>query len=115
MTHALKNLVLLLMALAVIGGAMPMPASAMAMPAMSAHQMSGMQSKAMQMPCDQHMPAHNAPCDRQCCSCVLGGTALLNNPLAVASVAMTSLRPAWRVQSRPENLAEKPALPPPIA
>lgn len=113
MRHALKNLVILLLALAVIGGAMP--ASAMPMAAMSAHAMPGMQSKAMQMPCDQHMPAHHAPCDRQCCSCVLGGTALLNDPLAVASAAMISLRPAWPSQSRPENLAEKPALPPPIA
>ncbi|MBN9546244.1 MAG: hypothetical protein J0I19_12280 [Alphaproteobacteria bacterium] len=109
----MKNLVILLLALAVIGGAMP--ASAMPMPAMSAHAMTAMPGKAMQMPCDRHMPAHHAPCDRQCCSCVLGGTALLNNPLAVASAAMISLRPAWPSQSRPENLTEKPALPPPIA
>ena len=119
MGRVFKHLVLLLLALAMIGGAMPMPASAMSA-SMSAgapaHQMADMHDgMAMQMPCDQHKPTHNMPCDRQCCSCVLGAAALANSPATVVSFAMTRLQPAWLPQARPENLAQKPALPPPIA
>jgi hypothetical protein len=114
MGRVLKNFIILLSALAVICSAMPMSASAMSVGA-PAHRMADMNDMTMQMPCHQHKPAHNMPCDRQCCSCVLGAVALANNPVTVVSATMTRLQSAWAPQTRPENRTRKPALPPPIA
>ena len=110
MDAVLRNFAALLLALTVICSGISTPAMA-ASPAMA-----DMHGMAM-MPCGQHgsMPAHKAPCDRQCCSCVMGYAAFTGGLLAVASLALPMFRLSWPVTLRPDGRTQEPALPPPIA
>jgi hypothetical protein len=92
---------------------MPMKNMAMTDMPMTGMPMAGVND--MAMPCGQHAPAHKAPCERQCCSCVLGAAALAGGPLAVASLALPTFRSSWPLTLRPDGRTQKPALPPPRA
>lgn len=118
MSLVLRKFVLTLLTLAVLAGPMPMAAHA-AMPGMDMPMGKSMAMDKhgnMAMPCDQHkpMPAHDTPCDRACCMCVLGNAAL-SGPTTVAPASLSMIRLVWSAERRPDSLAQKPALPPPIA
>lgn len=106
----------MLLALAVICGAAPamagMPMAGMPMADMP---VMGMSMNDMAMPCGQHAPAHKAPCDRQCCSCVLGFAALAGGPMTATPVSFATFRLSWLPALSPDGRTQKPALPPPRA
>lgn len=69
------------------------------------------------MPCGEHMPmpSHNMPCGHECCLGVLGCAALASGAASVIPAAFSVVQSGRPDEQRPDGLAVKPALPPPIA